>query len=502
MTIPDNLLFDHPFIQKFYQTVKRYNMIQKGDSVLVGVSGGPDSMALLYSLLALTDPMELQLGVAHLNHCLRQSASDHDEKFVKSVAKKKGVPVFVKKKDIANKRRKTGLSLEEAGREARYHFFNTICRKNFFDKIAVGHHNDDNAEQILLNLFRGSGPAGMVGIPMVRKNIIRPLIRTSRSEILDYLKSNKIEYVIDQSNADEQFARNNIRHYLMPLLKQCYNPQISETLNRLSTIARAEEEWINSLVNPLFEASVISSDDRQMILAVSQLQRFHRAAQRRVLRKAILRVKKDLKRIRFSHIDSIIRLVNSDPAQARLDLPDRIRILKETNHLTIRKELKNLRITKSPAEDATPVVFERQVPKSAIENQQPVLIKEINNRISFYKMSQVPFQNPAGLRDHTAVFDWDTIQFPIIIRNFRPGDRFSPIGMTGTQKLKNFFVNNKINPLQRATIPIFISGHEIMWVGGLRIADPFKLTQKTKTILKVEISSGTTPFIPMENDTF
>ena len=477
-------------------------MIQKGDSVLVGASGGPDSMALLHALLSLADSMELRLGVAHLNHCLRQTASDCDENFVKIVAEKKGVPVFVQKKDIASEREKTGLSLEEAGREARYHFFNAVCRKNRFNKIAVGHHKDDNAEQIILNLIRGSGPAGMGGIPPIRKNIIRPLIRTSRSEVLDYLNTNKIEFVIDQSNADERFARNNIRHHLMPLLKQRYNPKISETLDRLSTIVQSEEEWINSLVNPLFETSVISSNDRQLTLSVVQLKHFHGAAQRRVLRKAILAVKKDLRRIRFSHIDSIIQLINSNPRQARLDLPDRIRILKKADLLFIRKELKNLRTIQPPVEDATPHAFEYQISGSDIESRQPVFISEINSHISFFKMHPTRIQNLTELSDHTAVFDWDTIQFPIIIRNFHPGDRFSPIGMTGTQKLKKFFINNKIDSLKRADFPIFVSGNEIIWVGGLRMADPFKLTRKTKTILKVEISSGTPPFIPAENDKF
>jgi len=470
--------------------------------VLVGVSGGPDSMALLHSFMALTDSMELTLGVAHLNHCLRHTASDHDEHFVKIMAQKKGLPVFVQKKDIAKEREKTGLSLEEAGREARYRFFNDVCRKNRFNKIAVGHHKDDNAEQILLNLIRGSGPAGMGGIPPIRKKIIRPLIRTSRSEVLDYLKSNKIDYVIDPSNADEQFTRNNIRHHILPLLEQRYNPKISETLNRLGTIVQSEEEWINSLVNPLFEASVIHANDRQLTLSIVQLKYLHRAAQRRVLRKALLAVKKDLRRIRFSHIDSIIHLINHNSRQARLDLPDRIRILRKADRLFIRKESKNLRITQSPIEEAAPPAFEYQVSKSDIVSQKPVFISETNSHISFFKICCARTQNLTELSDCTAVFDWDTIEFPIIIRNFHPGDRFSPIGMTGTQKLKKFFINNKIDPLKRSGIPIFVSGNEIIWVGGLRMADPFKLTRNTKTVLKIEISSEIPSFIPTEIDAF
>lgn len=448
-------------------------------------------MALLHALVALSDLMDLRLGVVHLNHCLRQKASDNDEEFVKSVAKKHGLPVFIKKKDILQERGKTGLSLEEAGREARYHFFNAVCRKMQFDKIAVGHHQDDNAELILLNLLRGSGPAGIGGIAPVRKNIIRPLIRAPHTEIIDYLKSQKIDYIIDQSNYDERFARNKIRHQLMPLLKNTYNPKMSETLNRLGTILQSEEEWINALVSPFFDQAVLNSDSQKMNLSISELLNFHMAAQRRVIRKAILEIKGNLRRITYSHIDSIIQLINKDFTAARLDLPDQIRILKQADLLIIQKETKNLRTAKPPAEDAKPAVFEYLVSRPTVESEDPVYIHEIKTRITFSKITPDQSQNLSGHGDHAAFFDWDTIQFPIVIRNFRSGDRFSPIGMTGTQKLKKFFINNKINPFKRAFIPIFLSGETIIWVGGFRISEPVKITSETQTVLKVEIFTET-----------
>ncbi len=465
-------------------------MIQKGDAVLIGVSGGPDSMALLHALLHLADAMDLRLGVAHLNHCLRQALSDADEQFVASAAKKLKVPFFVEKKDIVTESRKTGLGLEEAGREARYHFFNGVCEKHRFDKIAVGHHGEDNAEQVLLNLVRGSGPAGMGGILPVRKNIIRPLIRTPRTEILNYLNENQIEYVIDHSNADEQFLRNKIRHQLMPLLQQTYNPRISETLNRLSAIAQSEEEWINALITPLFEKVVVSADDRQMILCVSALQQFHAAARRRILRKAIGTIKKDLRRITCSHIEATMRLISENPATARLDLPDRIRILKRTDQLIIVKESKNLRIARPPEECARPAVFEYSITRDVIESGKPVYIREIDRHISFYKTDRRRIQTVTGQGDHTAFFDWDTLAFPITIRNFQPGDRFSPMGMAGTQTLKKFFTNNKISPRDRLTLPIFISGDKIIWIGGIRMAEAFKINSRTQTVLRIKIFSS------------
>lgn len=486
-------------IPNIFQTIKHYEMIQKGDAVLIGVSGGPDSMALLHALLYLAEAMDLRLGVAHLNHCLRQASSDADEQFVASAAKKLTVPVFVEKKDIVIKSKKTGLGLEEAGREARYHFFNQVCEKHRFDKIAVGHHGEDNAEQVLLNLVRGSGPAGMGGIPPVRKNIIRPLIRTPRSEILNYLNENKIEYVVDPSNADDRFLRNKIRHHLMPLLHKTYNPKISETLNRLSAIVRSEEAWINALITPLFETVMVSADDRQMILSVSGLRQFHAAARRRILRKAIETIKKDLRRITCLHIEAMMRLISTNPAKARLDLPGRIRILKRTDQLIIVKESKNLRMARPPEECARPVVFEYSISRAVIESGESVYIHEIDRHISFYKTDRRRIQTLTGQENHTAFFDWDTLAFPIMVRNFRPGDRFSPMGMTGTQKLKKFFTNNKIKHPDRLTLPIFVSNDKIIWVGGIRMAEGFKITPRTQTVLRIQISSSAPSVVPGED---
>ena len=488
MPISEDILINHPFIQKFYQTITQYDMIQKGEAILVGVSGGPDSMALLHALMALSDFMDLRLGVAHLNHCLRQAAADNDEKFVVAVAKKYELPVFAEKKNILQEREKTGFSIEEAGREARYHFFNTVCRKKAFDKIAVGHHQDDNAELILLNLLRGSGPVGIGGIPPIRKKIIRPLIRIPRTEIIDYIESQKIDYVIDQSNDDEQFARNKIRHHLMPLLKKIYNPKIAETLTRMGTILQSEEEWIGALVKPLFDQAVLNSDGQKIKLSISTLLAFHMAAQRRVIRKAILKIKKNLRRITFLHIDAIIQLITAGQTDARLDLPDQIRVLKIADQLIIQKETKNLRAVKPTTEEAKPIFFEYLLYSASAESQDTVYIHEIKTRISFNKTTPAQIQNLAGQGEFTAFFDWDRLEFPLIIRNVRSGDRFSPLGMAGTQKLKKFFNNHKIDSFKRATTPIFLSGNMIIWVGGFRIADPVKVTPETKTILKVGIS--------------
>ena len=395
---------------------------------------------------------------------------------------------LLKKKDIRAEQEKTGLSLEEAGRDARYHFFNAVCQKTQFDKIAVGHHQEDNAEQILLNLIRGSGPAGIGGIPPVRGNIIRPLIQTSHDEIMEYLKTRQIDYVIDQSNNDKRFFRNRIRHQLMHLLKSTYNPQISDTLNRLGAILKSEEEWINDLTTPLFDQALVTSNNKKTTLSVSVLLTFHLAAQRRVIRNAILKTKKNLRKITYSHIDSIIKMIHKKVPDARLDLPDQIRIIKQADQLIIQEESQNLRTVKAPKKDAQPVVFEYLVSRTMFESEASVYISEIKSRISFSKTSPRQIRNLSGQGSFTAFFDEDRLKFPLTIRNVHPGDKFSPFGMTGTQKLKRFFINNKIHSSKRNAIPIFLSGDKIIWVGGFRMADPVKITAETNYVLKIKIS--------------
>ena len=489
MTITDNKLIARRFTNKIVQTINTYGMVEKGMSVLVGVSGGPDSTALLHVMMDVSERLSLKLGVAHLNHCLRKEASDNDEAFVVSTAKQFNLPCYVEKKDILNDQKKTGQSLEEAGRMARYRFFESVCRKNGFDKIAVGHNKDDNAELILIYLLRGSGTAGMGGIPSKRDNIIRPLIRTSRDEIINYLNTQKATYATDASNYDERFLRNKIRHMLIPLLEKEFNPKISSSLNRLGEIMQTEDAWINHLIIPVFEKTVITKDTHRISLSVFELEKLHLAPQRRVLRKAIQQVKGNLRRITYTHIHSISKLLENDYVDGRLDLPGRIRVTKKSGQLVIAKEKKSLRLIEVVGKTKKPFVFEQVLSKSDISSEKPVYIKKIKTYVTFLKTDCDSIHDMTASKNQEAYFDWDLLKFPIIVRNYRKGDRFTPLGMTGTQTLKKFFINNKINPLKRSCVPIFLSGKQIIWIGGIRIADSIKVTDATQTVLKATIST-------------
>ena len=465
------------------KTITIYGMLKPKDSVVIGVSGGPDSVALLHILFLIAPRLSLKLGVAHLNHSLRHNDSDKDEQFVEVLAKKYDLPCYTHKKDVRNFQIENKLSLEQAARGVRYAFLNDIANAMQYNKIAVGHHSDDNAELILMNLFRGSGTQGLSGIPPVRdQKIIRPLIELSRTEIIDFLSQNKLEYVSDVSNTDTKYLRNRVRHELIPLLKTTYNPKISETLNRLSSIIRSEEEWIDDVVRPFYEKSVLDVRENCIVLSVSKLNRYHPALKRRIIRMTIENIKGDLRRIRFVNINSVIGLLEKKSVYGKLDLPDRIRIQKDQDTLFMVKGKHMLREVGKKYSHSNPFTFEYQ-----IEKLESVFIREIGAHIKFTEipMKKVPDYRYTG--QHTSFFDKDTLSFPMVIRNFQPGDAFKPLGAGGRQKLKKFFIDKKVPRNERIKCPILLSRGKIIWVVGHRIDDSVKVMPSTRNILKVEL---------------
>jgi tRNA(Ile)-lysidine synthase len=465
-------------------TLRTYRMVQNGDAVLIGVSGGPDSVALVHILLAFAPAYSLRIALAHLNHCLRQNESDRDEAFVTELAKQLALPIHVEREDVHRYQKRHHLSLEEAAREVRYRFYHAIAAGFGYDKVALGHHADDNAERILMGLLRGSGPAGLSGIPPVRDDkIIRPLIHLRRSQIMNYVAVKGLDYIEDSSNRDLQFLRNKIRHRLIPELKVEYNPKLIASLNRLAAILDAEHEMIEKLIQPIFEKALIFEKQGSLGLSLEELNQQLLAVKRRLVRKAILKVKGNLRSIAFVHIEAILRLAQKGSRAQILDLADRIRIRRDNAILSVSKEKQSLRQSARSSSLST-------MPAYAYELAEPgmIRIKEAALQISF---SEIPKDKVSEWRqmDPRIVFmDMDKIRFPLVIRNFCPGDRFSPLGLRGSQKLKKFFIDHKIGRSARASCPIVLSRNKIIWVAGHRLDNSVRITTRTRRILKAELS--------------
>lgn len=331
-------------ITSVHDTVQNYAMITPGDSVLVGVSGGPDSVALLTILIALAEKLSITIAVAHLNHCLRGKESDRDEAFVRNLADVHGLPLHVQQTDVATCARENKKSIEEAARDVRYAFYREVSSQYGYKRIALGHNSDDNAEQVLMNLLRGSGPRGLMGIPPIRENwIIRPLIRVYRQEIMAFLAHSRQSFVLDSSNKDTRYLRNRVRHDLLPCLAKEYNPEIKSALNRLSLLLTSEDVWMEGETRAMIADHLERLNSGEVRFSRDLFCTLPQALARRAIRCAIQEVKGDLRRITFGHIDDIMALLAGNTGGKNLDLPQGIRITLTKQWLYFTRSAKPLR---------------------------------------------------------------------------------------------------------------------------------------------------------------
>lgn len=453
-------------------------MLKTGDRVLVAVSGGPDSVALLHLLVRIAPERRLGLGVAHLHHGLRGAEADRDAAFVADMASSLDLAVHVERRDVHSVRSREGLSPEEAARRVRYEFLNDAKVAGRYDRVALGHHADDNAELVLMRLIQGTGPAGTAGMAPVRGDgFVRPLIHARREEILAFLDAEGIPRVADTSNADDRFLRNRIRRRLLPTLRREFNPEAVAALNRYAEIRREEENWLADLARELTDRCTLRSGEETTTLSVSALRELVPAARRRVLRAAVERVRGHLRRISLDHVAAVDALLDGDGRARRLDLPDRVRAARAGG------ELRLIRIPGDPRRwtERPPEYDHRMNGPGALE------LPEIGARISVAEVPPPALREAGRAGQHVAFFDMRKVRFPLVVRNARPGDRFTPLGMSGTRKVADFLADRKVPAPDRPRCPVLLSGNRIIWVAGHRIDDAVKLTPSTEKALKAEI---------------
>ncbi len=478
---------DTAFVKAVEQTIARHRMFTQGDRVLIGVSGGPDSVALVKVLMTLAPKQSLSLRIAHLDHGLRGQAGERDAAFVTTMARQLDLPCHQRHEDVRAFAKHAGLSIEEAGRRCRYAFFEQVVATEGYHKIALGHQADDNAELILMNLFRGSGPQGLTGIPPVRApRIVRPLIAQRRTAILKYLQTTRTAFVEDESNQDPSFLRNRIRHQLLPELKDTYNPNIIGALNRLSAIAREEEEWLATVMQPLFDQALVSATPDRMSLSLDTLHALPVAAQKRLLRMALQQLKGELRRITHRHINHILALASNPRADRCLDLPDRIQVHRTPSTLDFINRAGTPHVENKQPDDQAQPSFEYVLPAPKAASGS-LSLEAIGCVLHFTILTIEQVRPFGGAGQKAAFFDMDKLHFPLRIRNLRPGDRFHPLGAGGTQKVKKYLIDHKIPRGQRSRIPVLISDTRIAWLAGHRIDDSVKVGAATQTILKCEL---------------
>lgn len=453
-------------LRKVGNYIRLHKLLNPGDTVIVAVSGGADSVALL-DVLASLKPLSLRLIVAHLNHCLRGAESDADEAFVCKLAQRYGTSFVTSAVDVKTLSRQEKLSLEEAGRIARYRFFGEIATSCNARCVAVAHHADDQAETVLMRLIRGTGGSGLVAMSPGSGSVIRPLLAVTRAEIENYLEQKGLQHRIDQSNTDLNFLRNRIRHELIPFLKN-YNPAIAE---RLATTAEAlsEDERILESVTTraLRNHAVIGAAEVTLAVAGTDLE--PPAIRIRMYRQAVQQLKGDLSRVGSTHLYDIDALLMTGKPNGRLNLSDGIVVVRRYGQMVFSRENEVA---------AEPYALTIEGPGSYVLPGGGVLTIDV----------AVPPRNWLDVPEQVAYIDGDAVPFPWQIRTFAPGDSLVPLGMERRKKVKNVFIDRKVPLVARRRIPLFFSGETLFWIGGIMLAASGRLTASTSLVLKVEIT--------------
>lgn len=299
-------------MDKVIKTIEKYNLIQNGDKIVVGVSGGPDSICLLHILNSIKEKYNIQLFVAHVNHMIRENAKI-DEKYVMDFCKKINVPIFIKHVDVLEIAKKQKIGTEEAGRNERYKFFDEVMEKTNSNKIAIAHNCNDKAETVIMNVLRGSGISGLKGIEPKRDNkFIRPLIETSREEIEDYCKKNNLETRHDESNDENIYNRNKIRNIVIPYIKKEFNSNIINTINRLSEVATEESEYINKIIEEEYNNIYINGREDMIELDLRKFNELDIVLKRRMVLYTINNLQKHTQGIEKVNIEDIIKLCKNN----------------------------------------------------------------------------------------------------------------------------------------------------------------------------------------------
>ncbi len=435
----------HRLVARVRRTIEKYRMFSPGDRVVVAVSGGPDSVALLHILYELRGEYPLSLAVAHFNHKLRGGESDEDEQFVRERAGSLGLEFLSQSRDVRSYASERGLNLEEAGRLLRYRFLRRALKELSGRALATGHNRNDQAETVLMRLLKGAGLEGLAAIRprMLLESgakIVRPLIEAERSEIVDYLERRGLAYRLDPSNVLLDRTRNKIRRELLPELAAKYNPKIVMALARLADLAGEELSFVEERTREL-AARLIEEREGMVSIQASELLRLHPALRRRLLREAIKRARGNLRRITFVNIEEALRLAETTSGK-ELSLP---------GGLVVRREFDKLLVEKRRG----PVEYEYR-----LELPGAVDVKEAGCRI---EAEVVGAGATAG--ENAVLLDGALIGRTLVVRNRRPGDRLELEGKS--VKLKKLLIERKVPLSRRRALPVLATDNQVIWVPGL-----------------------------------
>ncbi|MCI8513726.1 MAG: tRNA lysidine(34) synthetase TilS [Lachnospiraceae bacterium] len=453
-------------IKRVCRYIREHNMMEAGDRILVGVSGGADSTCLLCMLRELAPELGISLEALHIHHRIRGEAADADAAFVRELCGRLQIPFYQETIDVPALAREKRLSLETAGRQARYEAFEDWRRKQDADRIAVAHQKDDNVETVLMRLFRGSGLEGLCGILPVRGRIVRPLLCVSRAELEDWLEERKQPWREDATNREEEALRNRLRNRVLPYLREKVNAGVDENVLRAAGILCDANRYMNRAARMGLKRCA-GFREGEMRFAAAAVKEEDAEILPYMLRQAVEECKGDAEDLSYRHIRSIQSLFE-DGKERRIDLPGKLTAFREGGDVVIR------------------------VREEEKKETEPLLSLQ---------MRVFPYDSDKKIpqKRYTKWFDYDKIQRCVTIRHRREGDYLS-IGPAGNKKLRRYFIDNKIPKAERERCTLAADGSHILWIVGYRISEAYKVTEETKLVLEISVPGKKEPGITEDKE--
>ncbi|MFA5498266.1 MAG: tRNA lysidine(34) synthetase TilS [Candidatus Cloacimonadia bacterium] len=460
------------FITTLSDFIATNNLIDSGDVVIVGFSGGADSTALIHTLWRLRTEFDFKIVAAHINYNLRGEESIQDREFVAKFCSQHSIVLFIKDTQIDDK-----ADLENVARNIRFEFFYSLAANYKNSKIALGHNKEDSVETMLQHFLRGSGITGLRGILPKNNNVIRPLLNFKREEIVDYLNENDIHnWREDSTNKESLFNRNRLRNNLIPWIENEFNPNIVHLLYENAIIYQETEEYLKTAARNLLRRATLQSEEKFIQLDLSKINVQNRILLYYLFREVVANLSDTESDFYHSHFKEITSLLSTSGTKMT-KLSNNILAVKEYSTLTFTIETKEEYAANNLESREESIELTR---KFQLFNNKRIVFDRIN--ISRIKKSQYKFRE-------IALLDLDKIKFPVTVSFRKPGDRFIPLGMTGLKKLKDFFIDEKVNKFDRDKIFIFRDAEKIIWIGEHRIDERVKIDESTQNVLRLKIEN-------------
>ncbi|MFN2340702.1 MAG: tRNA lysidine(34) synthetase TilS [Halanaerobium sp.] len=454
---------------KFKEFIINHNLLADCRKLLLAVSGGPDSLAMLELFYKFKRDFEIEIAAAHLDHMFREE-SESEADFVEKFSKKKGIKLFRKQVNLPKIVKRNNLSAEAAARKIRFDFFKEIIGEYNFDLLALAHHRDDQAETVLLNLFRGTGLQGLSGIrPAAEVNgikVIHPMLKFSKKEILNYCEENNLKPRFDSSNQKNIYSRNIIRNEIFPVVEKKINDKAREVIARSSDLVAAENEFLEKLALKEYKRTLKNKNEKKIVIDFNKFKKINQVLQRRIYRIIYNYLNDSLDDLYLDHIFEIEKLISDCKTGRGVDIASGIRVEISYSNLVF---LKKDKLT------------------AGLINKIEIKLKkelEIDNERSL--ISEIVDSSDFSFSDDQqwAAFDYDKLNLPLFIRNRKAGDKLIPLGMSGHKKVKDILIDEKTPKYERDQLILVVDAEDnIIWLAPYKIANNYKIIEETDKVL-------------------